>query len=280
MLCKSCGKNISVNEEKCPACGSETGFLKGIDGNDSPQKVEMFSALVGGGSFRNSEKIRSLELINKELEQELEESERRYRSKSTVAVIEAVIISILVVVIAVGGFLVLSGDKSTGGKQNEDPATTTSTPVDTSSQDVYSSDSSLVSGVVSGVADSSDATVSGDVLSNETTTSGNQTSAYKAAWDALNDVTLESVTDNGSGGTNTREMHVKSAGAGRYTVSFYTNGAHGGDLTATLNESNGKLSGITEKGVDFTVEMTKNNKGVTVYVVTGTNFYYGKYYAK
>lgn len=279
MLCKSCGKNISVNEERCPACGSETGFLKGIDGNDSPEKVEMFSALVGGGSFRNSEKIRSLELINKELEQELEESERRYRSKSTVAVIEAVIIAILVVVIAAGGFFVLSGDKSTGGKQNEDP-TTTSTPAGTSSHDVYPSDSSLVSGVVSDVADSSDVTVSGDILSNETTTSVTQTSAHKAAWDALNGVTLESVTDDGSGGTNTREMHVKSAGAGRYTVSFYTNGVHGGDLAATLNESNGKLSGVTEKGVDFTVEMTKNNKGVTVYVVTGTNFYYGKYYAK
>lgn len=279
MLCKSCGKNISVNEEKCPVCGSETGFLKGIDGNDSPEKVEMFSALVGGGSFRNSEKIRSLELINKELEQELEESERRYRSKSIVAVIEAVIIAVLVVVIAVGGFFVLSGDKSTGGNQNDDPATP-STPIGTSSQDVYSSDSSFVSGVVSDVAGSSSDIVSDNVVSNEVTTSGTQNSAYKAAWDALNGVTLESVTDNGSGGTNTREMHIKSADAGRYSVSFYTNGVHGGDLTATLNESNGKLSGVTEKGVDFTVEMTKNNKGVTVYVVTGTNFYYGKYYAK
>jgi len=279
MLCKSCGKNISVNEEKCPACGSETGFLKGIDGNDSPEKVEMFSALVGGGSFRNSEKIRSLELINKELEQELEESESRYRSKSVVVVIEAVIIAILVVVIAVGSFLVLSGDKTTGSSKNDDPPTA-STPVGTSSENSYSSDSSLASDVVSGVTDSSGATASDNVLSNEATTSGTQTSAYKAAWDALNGVTLESVTDNGSGGTNSREMHVKSAGAGRYTVSFYTNGDHGGDLTATLNESNGKLSGVTEKGVEFTVEITKNNKGVTVYVVTGTNFYYGKYYAK
>ena len=42
MFCKKCGKDIDIKNKICPECGEETGFLKGIDGSEKPEHLEIF----------------------------------------------------------------------------------------------------------------------------------------------------------------------------------------------------------------------------------------------
>lgn len=276
MLCKSCGKNISSTDEKCPFCGDPTGFLVGIDGEEDPDAVAAFSRANDNGSFRNSRKMKELEAENAALHEENHEVYKREKLWMILAAIETVILIAAVVL------LVLQVYRSGGSTGN---SSRTSAPSQAESQSTV--DTSVVS--EPGNEDASSDVTSGD----ESTPASSQPAqdineeiaARKKVWDALADKQLESLTDRKTGeGKDSRILTVvsadpKDATSLSYNITFSTNGTKAGSGTAVMDGKTGVLKGKTASGQEFTVTVTQK-KASTAYVVEGTKFYHGTYYVK
>ena len=289
MLCKSCGKNISSSSEKCPHCGNPSGFLVGLNGQDDPESVAQFSVVNDNGSFRNSERMRYLNDENESLRDEVDSVRRKHNIWIVIALVEAILLVAALAGLAIS--LMMPANAPADGSSHNTPGvndpsvqigSNASLPTVNSSALVGSSD---INSSEQTLPNTSEVTSSEQAPVESETPLDQKGQGYKKTWDALTDRQLESVTRQQNGtGTNTRVIEIKqknpdSANSVSYSVTFYTNATKAATCKATVDTATGVLKGITEKGDEFTITIT-TKKGKTVYVVDGTNFYYGSYSLK